>query len=100
MKSILKFSFRLLAVSACACLAAESQTMPLPTMDQVRAKQALGRFVISPTGRFFLYEWSRPNSFYPNDSGVEPSVSNRMETTLFLVNATLERATSEYLILP
>lgn len=71
------------------------------TYADVYALQALGRFIVSPDGNFFLYEWGRPYlNWVPPRDGIAPITARRLQTFLFKVDTTTDAPTSEYLLEP
>jgi hypothetical protein len=55
------------------------------THDEIRKHQTLGRFVVSPDGRFLAYEWSRPYDWAPDSSGLPKEIAVRQQTFLYKV---------------
>lgn len=54
---------------------------------EARAKQSLGRVLVSRNGEFALYEWRRPYPWHPSNQGLPRIVAERPQTLLMRVDA-------------
>lgn len=81
-------------------LAENSHPAPSPSDQEIRAKQALGRAIASPDGKFFLYEWTRPYDWDRAFDSLPPNVPAHMQTWLYKVDTDLSPSSSEYLFYP
>ena len=69
-------------------------------VEEARAKQAVGRAIASPDGRYFIYEWLRPRAWTQESPAARGPDPARMQAWLYKVDATSPRNTSEYLFIP
>jgi hypothetical protein len=67
---------------------------------QVREYQALGKAIVSPDGRFFLYEWQKPFNWVRNTEGLPKTAANRMQTLIYKVETDYAPSESRYLFYP
>ena len=69
--------------------------------EEIRTQQSIGRVILSPDGRFFLYEWSRPYSWTRDTRGLTKKVAQRQQTWLYKVDVEGQLpTTSQYLFHP
>ena len=66
---------------------------------EIRAKQTIGKVIVSPDGSFFLYEWRRPYD-WDKDFGILPSnVPAHMQSWIYRVDPDISATDSKYLFL-
>jgi hypothetical protein len=69
--------------------------------QEIRARQALGRILVTPDGKLVLFEWGRPFlNWKPSTAKVAPGASNRLQTFLFKIDVSAESPEPTYLIQP
>jgi len=71
-----------------------------PTPEEIRARQRLGRVIVSPDGQFFLYEWMRPYNWLRDGGSLPTQVASRMQTWLYKVDVNRSPTTSQYVFFP
>jgi hypothetical protein len=97
MKKILLAAF---GISFCVLGFAATVAERASTEDEIRARQALGRALISPDGKFFVYEWMRPYNWVRDTGSIPAGAAGRMQTWLYRVDVSHSPANSEYVFFP
>jgi hypothetical protein len=87
--------------SAASLRASESERTELgvlqtraATVEEISALQTIGRVVITPNGKFVIYEWQRPYAWVPSARSVDTKAARRLQTTIFKVKIAPKRASS------
>jgi hypothetical protein len=76
------------------------QTKPATYAD-IHAQQSLGRVIVAPDGKFFLFEWGKPYlNWVPDTDWMAPSAARRLETTLFRLDVIDDYQPKAQLIFP
>jgi hypothetical protein len=67
---------------------------------EVREFQTVGKAIVSPEGKFLLYEWVKPYSWTRDTNGLPKLAANRMQAIVFKVNIDYSPSESQYLFYP
>lgn len=70
--------------AAAVTMSKEPQTRAA-TFEEMHALQQLGRIIVDPSGRYFLFEWARPYSWLPTWGKLPTTVRRRAHTFLYKV---------------
>src|SRR6266699_1958471 len=95
-----------LFASSCVLAAAGAlaATKPVKYDDasdaEVREYQTVGKAIVSPDGKFFVYDWMKPYNWKRNTEGLPLSAANRMQTLIYKVDADYTPSESHYLFYP
>jgi len=71
-----------------------------PTDEEIRARQAIGRAIVSPDKQFFVYEWMRPYNWVRDTGPIPKAAAERMQTWLYRVDIDRSPPNSEYVFFP
>jgi hypothetical protein len=74
------------------------------TYAEIQQHQGLGRFVTSHDSSFFIYEWTRPFNWAPDNTGLAPAAAARKQHLIYKVTTVgewiFQNPKSEYLFYP
>jgi hypothetical protein len=96
----MKNPFAVLCLTAMVAGPAWAAEPRAPSDAEIRAKQALGRVLVSPDGKLLVYEWMRPYNWVRDPAGVPAAAASRMQTWLYRVDVGRTPVTSDYLFFP
>src|SRR6266853_5896159 len=97
--SLCAFSFVLLT-TASAFAAARPPKYDGASDADAREYQTVGKAVVSPDGKFFLYEWMKPYNWKRDTKGLPRAAANRLQTLIYKVDTDYTPPESQYLFHP
>jgi hypothetical protein len=93
----MKKSFAAMCLAAVVAGSAWAAETRAPSDAEIRAKQALGRVLVSPDGKLLVYEWMRPYNWVRDPEGIPAAAAARMQTWLYRVDVGRTPVVSDYL---
>jgi hypothetical protein len=66
---------------------------------EIRAQQTIGKTLVSPDGKFFIYEWRRPYDWDKDFGQLPPNVAGHQQSWLYFVEPEISATDSKYLFL-
>jgi hypothetical protein len=100
MDPCMKRTFAALCIAFRVLAQADAAEPRAPTDAEIRHRQAIGRALVAPNGRFFVYEWMRPYGWVRDTGSLPKHAVERMQTWLYRVEAGRTPPTSEYVFFP